>query len=204
MCLRWRNRDGNVQLSDDKRNIGAIEVSLRQSRGGPESWNPPYCGELDMRIAADGTWFYLGTPIGRRPLVKLFSSVLRREVDDRYYLVTPVEKIGIRVDDAPLFAVEMVVEGEGRDQMLRFRTLTEDWVEVGPDHRLRFESEGEGVLRPYVHVRHRLEALIARAVYYDLVALGSEVEIDGVAMFGVWSSGQFFAMAQAVEIPATL
>lgn len=180
--------------------LGSIEGSLRRARGGPESWNPPFCGDLDLRIAVDGSWYYLGTPIGRKALVKLFSSVLRREEDGRFYLVTPVEKVGIVVDDAPLLAIEMVIEGEGRDQNLRFRTLTDDWTMAGGDHPLRFARQADGSLRPYVHVRQRLEALIARSVFYDLVALGCEEEVDGCAMFGVWSTGRFFAMARADEV----
>lgn len=182
--------------------LGGLEGQVRKGRGGPETWNPPFCGDLDMRIASDGTWYYLGTPIGRRPLVKLFSSVLRHDEDGRYYLVTPVEKVGITVDDAPLHAVEMVVEGAGREQLLRFRTMTDDFAEAGSAHPLRFQRGADGALRPYVHVRHRLEALIVRAVYYDLVELGSEALIDGRMMFGVWSGGQFFAMAPVDEIAA--
>lgn len=182
--------------------IAGLESALNRAKNGPESWNPPYCGDLDIRIAADGTWYYLKTPIGRKALVKLFSSVLRREDDGRYYLVTPVEKIGITVDDAPLFAVEMQVLGEGRRQILRFRTLTDDWSEAGPAHPLRFASGVEGALRPYVHVRHGLEALVARSVYYDLAELAVEEEVDGRKLFGLWSSGQFFAMARADEIAA--
>jgi uncharacterized protein len=160
-------------------------------------WNPPFCGDLDMRIAADGTWFYLKTPIGRHALVKLFASVLWRE-GDKYFLKTPVEKVGITVDDAPFIAVEMKAEGEGAARVLNFRTNVDDWVACGPEHTLRFEPEKEtGGLKPYLHVRRDLWALVSRALFYDLVELGEEREVDGRRMFGVMSGGAFFAMAEA-------
>ena len=160
-------------------------------------WNPPFCGDLDMRIAADGTWFYLKTPIGRHALVKLFSSVLKRE-DGKFYLVTPVEKVGITVDDAPFTAVEMKQEGEGAARVLSFRTNVDDWVAAGPGHPLRFEPEQEtGGLKPYLHVRRDLWALVTRALFYDLVELGEERDINGKRMFGVASGGEFYVMAAA-------
>jgi uncharacterized protein len=163
-------------------------------------WNPPFCGDLDMRIAADGTWFYLKTPIGRPALVKLFSSVLWRE-GDKYFLVTPVEKIGITVDDAPFTAVEMRQEGEGAARALAFRTNVDEWVACGPEHALRFEPEEEtGGLKPYLHVRRDLWALVTRALFYDLVELGEERDVDGRRMFGVASGGAFFAMVPAEEL----
>jgi uncharacterized protein len=163
-------------------------------------WNPPFCGDLDMRIAADGTWFYLKTPIGRHALVKLFASVLKRE-GDRYFLVTPVEKCGITVEDVPFIAVELRVEGHGPGQTLHFRTNVDDWVACGPEHALRFTpEEGTGGLRPYLHVRRDLWARVKRALFFDLVDLGEERDVDGVRMFGVISGGAFFAMAPADEI----
>jgi hypothetical protein len=160
-------------------------------------WNPPYCGDLDMRIAADGTWFYLKTPIGRPALVKLFASVLKRE-GDRYFLVTPVEKVGITVDDAPFMAVEMKVEDGPHGHVLNFRTNVDDWVTCGPDHALRFEPEAEtGGLKPYLHVRRDLWAKMTRALFYDLVELGEERAIEGQRMFGIASAGEFFVMAPA-------
>lgn len=180
--------------------LSGIEAEVRRAATrGPAPvhlWNPPFCGDLDMRIASDGTWFYLGTPIGRMPLVRLFATVLRHDEDGRYYLVTPVEKIGITVDDAPFVAVAMSVAGEGRDQAISFRTNVGDEVSVDGEHPLRFETEeGSGGLKPYVLVRGRLEALVARAVYYDLVALAVHEKIEGEDKFGVWSNGRFFAMA---------
>lgn len=163
-------------------------------------WNPPFCGDIDMRIAADGTWFYLGTPIGRPALVKLFASVLKREAD-KYFLVTPVEKVGIQVDDAPFLAVEMMIEGGPAGRVLNFRTNIDDWVVCGSDHGLRFEPEpGTGGLRPYLHVRRDLWAKVTRTVFYDLVGLGEERDIDGEQMFGVVSMGEFFAMAPAASL----
>ncbi len=178
-------------------------VAREAAHKGPppvQLWNPPFCGDLDMRIASDGTWFYLKTPIGRAALVKLFASVLKRE-GDKYFLVTPVEKCGIVVDDAPFLAVELEVEQGDRGQALRFRTNVDDWVTCGPDHALRFEREPEpGGLKPYLHVRRDLWAKVTRALFYDLVELGEEREIEGTRMFGVASAGEFFAMAPAESL----
>ncbi len=161
-------------------------------------WNPPFCGDLDMRIAGDGTWYYLGTPIGRPALVRLFSTVLKRE-DGKYFLVTPVEKIGIRVDDVPFLAVEMQQDGEDAGRILRFRTNVDDWVTCDADHSLRFEMAADGGLTPYLHVRADLWAKVTRAIYYDLVELGEERIVDGREVFGVASGGEFFVMADAEQ-----
>ncbi len=175
-------------------------AAQREAVKGPPPvhlWNPPYCGDIDMQIAADGTWYYLKTPIGRPALVKLFASVLKRE-GDKYFLVTPVEKCGIVVEDAPLLAVEMRIEETSSGRALHFRTNVDDWVECGPEHGLRFNLEpATGGLKPYLHVRRDLWAKINRPIFYDLVALGEEREIDGRSMFGVASKGTFFAMAPA-------
>jgi hypothetical protein len=181
--------------------LDAIAGVAREAsrRGAPpvHLWDPPFCGDLDMRIAADGTWFYLKTPIGRAALVKLFASVLKRE-GDKYFLVTPVEKCGIVVEDAPFLAVELVVEQGEHGQVLRFRTNVDDWVACGRDHALRFEPEPEtGGLKPYLHVRRDLWAKVTRALFYDLVELGEERDIGGRRMFGIASGGEFFAMAPA-------
>jgi hypothetical protein len=176
---------------------GLKEASAGKGLPPVHLWNPPFCGDLDMRIAQDGTWFYMNSPIGRKPLFKLFSTVLRHDEDGKYYLVTPVEKCGIRVDDAPFVAIRMLVEGEGRDQVIRFETNVDDEVTVDADHPLRVEDEpGTGGLKPYVLVRARLEALVSRALFYDLVARGT-VEGD---WFGVWSSGIFWPMKPARDI----
>jgi hypothetical protein len=174
--------------------LDGLAKEVKKVRGPPpvHLWNPPYCGDLDIRIAADGMWFYMKTPIGRMPLVKLFSSVLKRE-DGRYFLVTPVEKIGIVVDDAPFAAVELSVEGEGRERKLAFRTQVEEWVEVGPDHPLRFEKEeGTDGVKPYVHVRRDLWARVSRTLLHDLANVGEVVSVEGIDWFGVYASGTFY------------
>lgn len=183
--------------------LAAAEEAGKKARGLPpvHLWNPEFCGDLDMRIARDGTWFYTGTPIGRERLVRLFSTILRHDEDGKYYLVTPVEKVGITVDDAPFVAVAMKVEGEGRDLVLTFTTNVGDETVAGPDRPLRFELDKEtGEPAPYVHVRARLDALINRATFYDLVALGTEEEHEGRKWFGVWSGGMFFAFQPADEV----
>ena len=162
-------------------------------------WNPPFCGDLDMRIAADGTWYYMGTPIGRPALVRLFSTILKRE-EGKYFLVTPVEKVGIRVDDTPFMAVEMQKERDERGPRLQFRTNVDDWVVCDSAHRLRFKAAADGGLTPYLHVRVDLWAKVTRALYYDLVDMGEERMIDGRRMFGVASAGEFFAMADAEQV----
>ena len=166
-------------------------------------WNPPFCGDLDMRIANDGTWYYMGTPIGRLALVRLFSTILKRE-DGKHFLVTPVEKVGIRVDDAPFLAVEMRKADDGSGRLLRFRTNVDDWVDCDQAHRLRFEASAEGGLTPYLHVRADLWAKVTRALYYDLVDMGEERMVDGRQMFGVASAGEFFAMADAEQVRGAL
>ncbi|MFK3665461.1 DUF1285 domain-containing protein [Ochrobactrum teleogrylli] len=178
-----------------------------KERGIPpvERWNPDFCGDLDMEIKADGTWFYMGTPIGRKQLVRLFSTVLRKDADGKTYLVTPVEKVGIRVEDAPFIAVEMQVSGEDAAQTLTFRTNVGDVVEVDAEHPLRFVvEEASGGLKPYVLIRGRLEALVTRSVMYDLVALGEEIEMDGVALFAVRSGGAIFPIMPADALEAAL
>ena len=179
--------------------LEGIAAALPRAKGPPpvERWNPPFCGDLDMRIASDGTWYYQKTPIGRLPLVKLFASVLKKE-GDKYFLVTPVEKVGLTVDDAPFLAVEMTAARDDQDrQMLTFRTNVDDAVTAGPGHALRFEPEVTGGLKPYLHVRRDLWAKVTRALFYDLVELGEERDVDGRRMFGVASAGEFFAMAEA-------
>ena len=151
-----------------------------------ELWNPPHCGDIGMAIRADGVWLYQNSPIGRQPMVRMFSRILRRDADGRHYLVTPVEKVDVAVADAPFLAVEMEVRGAGQTQTLIFRTNVDDVVECGPDHPLRFVVEpASGGLKPYILVRGRLEALVTRAVYYDLMELVTERE--GSA--GIWSGG---------------
>jgi hypothetical protein len=156
-----------------------------------DQWNPTHCGDAEMRIARDGTWYHQGSPIGRPAMVRLFSTVLRREAGGGFVLVTPVEKLSIEVEDAPFIATALKVEGEGRDMRLAFQLNTGDLVAAGPDHGLRFE-EGEDGPRPYLHVRGGLEALVARPVYYELAELALSGD-DG----GVWSDGVFFPLTAA-------
>lgn len=162
-----------------------------------ERWNPAHCGDSGMRIARDGTWWHEGAPIGRPAMVRLFSTILRREADGSHVLVTPVEKLDIVVEDAAFQAVEMKREGEGADARIAFRLDTGDLVTAGPDHALRFAVTDEGP-RPYLHVRGGLEALVARALYYDLVEIAL-ADADGVARegAGVWSDGTFFPLEPA-------
>jgi len=157
-----------------------------------ERWNPPYCGSIGMRIRADGVWLYQNSPIGRPALVKLFSRILRRDSDGRTYLVTPVEKVDVEVDDAPFLAVEMQVERAGPDQKLIFRTNVDDIVPCGPHHPLRFEQAPEGGLKPYLRVRGGLDALLTRALYYDLIDLAVSKTHGCVERLGLWSGGMFF------------
>ena len=156
------------------------------------SWHPTHCGDSDMRIAADGTWWHAGTPIGRPELVRLFSTILRREADGSFVLVTPGEKLDITVDDAPFVAVEATVAGQGTDATIAFRLNTGDHVVAGPGNRLRVEIAPDGTPRPYLHVRAGLEALVARAVFYQLADLALAVDPPGV-----WSEGVFFPFGSA-------
>ena len=181
----------------DKLQSSALQ-SLIEAAGPPgaprpvEQWNPPYCGDIGLAICADATWLYRGSPIGRPALVKLFASILRKDADGRTYLVTPAEKVEVAVEDAPFLAVEMAVEGEGADQVLVFRTNVDDVVRAGKEHPLRFVvQERSGGLKPYVHVRGRLEALATRAVYAELMALA----IERHGGFGIWSGGIWWPLS---------
>ncbi|MET0941008.1 MAG: DUF1285 domain-containing protein [Mesorhizobium sp.] len=204
MTKRESRTNNTLASAGDTAGLEAlIGRAARAGKGLPpvERWNPEFCGDLDMEIRADGTWFYLGTPIGRMPLVQLFSTVLRKDEDGRTYLVTPVERVGIRVADAPFVAVEMNASGTGANQVITFRTNVGDVVEAGPDHPLRFVDEDEtGGLKPYVLVRGRLEALVARPVMYELVEHGEEIEIDGRLMFAVRSKGEAYPIMPAEKL----
>ena len=183
--------------------LEGLQAALRQgsAKGLPPThlWNPAFCGDIDMRIAGDGTWFYGGTPIGRPALVQLFASVLRRE-GEKFVLVTPVEKVGIVVDDAPFVGVELMSRMGDHGAELHLRTNVEDWVRIDAEHPLRFEPGAADGLKPYARVRGELWALVKRALFYDLVELGETREMGGVAMFGVASAGAFFPMAEAGSI----
>jgi uncharacterized protein len=165
-------------------------------------WNPPFCGDIDMRIASDGTWFYAGTPIGRPAMVRLFSTILRKD-PERFVLVTPVERVGIAVDDAPFVAVEMLSEMTERGPALRFRSNVDDWTTADAAHPIRFEREASGGLKPYILVRGGLWAKATRSVYLELVSLAQTRIVEDIAMLGIESEGAFFAMAPASEIGET-
>jgi len=179
--------------------IAASARAAARTRGLPpvHLWNPPFCGDLDIRIARDGTWFYLGTPIGRPEMVRLFSTILRKD-GEKYVLVTPVEKVGITVDDAPFVAVDFEAEGEGQARSLRFETNVGDHVTAGPAHPIRVERDPEtGEPAPYVMVRAGLEALIDRKSFYRLVEIGARHE----GWFGLWSGGEFFPIIPETDLP---
>ena len=191
---------------------GLASAITRQLDGGKlrkpapvDRWEPAFCGDIDMEIKADGTWFYQGSPIGRAAMAQLFSTVLRKDDDGETYLVTPVEKLRIRVEDAPFIAVGMEIEGEGDSRTLVIRTNMGDVVKAGPDHPLRFAvGDDDGGLRPYVLVRGRLEALFSRALTYDLMALGEEIDIDGRAMFAIRAGGVAFPVMEMAELEKRL
>ena len=182
-----------------------LERALSQSKGkgsnnSDPAGGPQMCGDIDMRISRDGTWHYMGSPIGRKPLVKLFSSVLKRDEAGDFWLVTPAEMCRITVEDAPFAAVEMTVEGRGRGQALIFRTNVDEIVTAGSDNPVRVEIDpdtGEPAL--YVMIRDGLEALITRSVFYDLVELAVVREQAGVSVMGVWSDGAFFGIGSAED-----
>ena len=184
--------------------LEALMAAVRDAGGrGPapvEKWDPPDCGEMDLVIKADGSWHYMGTPIGRPALVRLFASVLTRE-GERYVLKTPVEKVGLTVEDAPFLAVDMALEDATEGRTLVFRTNLDDLVRCGPGHALRFAPGGApGEVVPYVHVRRGLEARLTRAVHLDLIAEGEVREDGGIPMFGVASAGVFYPILPAADL----
>ena len=192
-----------MTVKTDAEGIAASARAATRGGGLPpvHLWNPPFCGDLDMEIRRDGTWFYNGTPIGRPALVKLFSSILKRE-EGKYFLVTPVEKVGIRVEDAPFVAVDAEIEGAGEAQAITFTTHVGDTVTAGPEHAIRVvRDESTGEPAPYVHVRAELEALIDRKTFYRLVDAGATRDVDGTDWFGLWSGGVFFPVIPAAELP---
>lgn len=177
----------------DLANLSLADVArlLAEKRLPPvDNWNPEHCGDSEMRIARDGTWFHQDSPIGREAMVRLFSTILRREPDGSFVLVTPVEKLSIEVEDAPFVAVELKTEGEGRNRSMAFRLNSGDLVAAGPENALILRETSDGP-HPYLHVRGGLEALIARSVYYELMNLALDEGADPV---GLWSDGAFFAL----------
>ena len=179
--------------------LEALAGAARKAGGGlppVHLWNPPHCGDIGMKIARDGTWFYQGSPIGRPALVRLFSTILRKDPDG-HVLVTPVEKVSVEVEDAPFLAVSLATQGDGHDRRLRFTTNVGDEVTADTDHPLRFEAGASDGLKPYILIRGGLWALATRPVFYELVALGECRVVAGTEMFGVASAGQFFPMSRA-------
>lgn len=182
---------------DILRGLAEVQADEAHTRKLPpiDKWNPADCGDIDMRIAVDGTWFYLGTPIGRPQLVRLFSTVLKREDSGRYVLVTPVEKVGIKVEDAPFMAVRVDATGEGERRRLSFMTNVGDVAIAGAANPIRVVFHGtEREPRPYILVRGKLEARISRAVFYELVNLAEERKTASGRELGVWSDGVFFSL----------
>jgi hypothetical protein len=193
--------DSNKPLSQLRADPMAIFRLLKDEQGNDpkglppvHKWNPPFCGDLNMEIKRNGQWFYMGTPIGRPALVKLFSSVLRHDEDGHYYLVTPVEKVRIRVEDAPFLAVLVEKHEEGGVQYLKFIMQTGDTVIASADHPMHVNFNGDAEPSPYVHLRDRLNALISRNVYYQLVEWGEQRETNGRTALGVNSAGEFFVI----------
>ena len=182
----------------DLKSIISYASKLNKKLPPVEEWEPDFCGNIYMVIKRDGHWFYMGTPINRKGLIRLFSTILRKDEDGETYLITPVEKVRITVEDAPFLAVEMNVQGTGKDQVLTFRSNTDDVIVADHEHPLRFEidTENDG-LKPYLLIRGRLEALLARAITYDLIALGEELKIDGEKYFAVYSQGELFPIIPA-------
>ncbi|MDV7270383.1 DUF1285 domain-containing protein [Thioclava sp. A2] len=181
---------------------GIAAAASKAAKKGPPPvhlWNPPFCGDLDMEIKRDGTWFYLGTPIGREALVRLFASVLKLE-DGKFFLVTPVEKVGIRVEDAPFIAVDCDISGKGAEQVLRFTTNVGDEVTAGPDHAIRVIRLEDDEPQPYLHVRRGLEAKIDRKTFYRLVDIARPAAHEGQDWLGLWSRGQFFPIIPMAEL----
>lgn len=194
------------QNGGGNRITGLVELLAQAERAGAapvEAWDPPYCGDIGLKITADGQWHYQGSPIHRERLVKLFASVLRRDEDGRHYLVTPAEKVDVQVENAPFVAVEMERRGAGSDQTLLFRTNLDDVVECGPERPLRFEVDRDGGCKPYVRVRGRLEAVLSRALTHDLLNLAIETQADK-GVIGVWSGGRFFAIEAEQPLPASV
>ncbi len=184
------------EVPNDLSGLSLAEIArLAEERRLPpvEKWNPTHCGDSAMRIARDGTWFHEGSPITRPAMVRLFSTILRREEDGRHVLVTPVEKLEIAVEDTPFVAVEVKSEGQGRDRRLAFRLNTGDLVLAGPDRPLQFAEDADGP-HPTLRVRDRLDALVARSVYYELADIAIEEDGDPI---GLWSDGAFFPLGAA-------
>jgi hypothetical protein len=195
MAISGLEQDGSGILMG----LATLQAEMAAGRRLPpvEKWDPPHCGSIDMRILRDGTWLYMGTPIKRPALVRLFSTILRREADGSYVLVTPAEKVAIVVEDAPFLAVRVDRTGSGGDQTLSFLTNVGDSVVAGAEHPIRVEETQTGEPRPFVHVRGRLEARLSRNVFYELVEMAHEETVSGARKLGVTSGGLFFPLGSA-------
>jgi len=197
-----KSMSGQNTVNPSAESIAASARAAAKGRGLPpvHLWNPPHCGDLDMRIARDGTWFYMGTPIGRPELVRLFSTILRKD-GDAYVLVTPVEKVGITVEDAPFVAVDFEATGAGQTQSLSFTTNVGDKAQAGPNVPIRVERDPvTGEPSPYVRIRANLDALIDRKSFYRLVEIGTSEHHEGADWFGLWSDGVFFPIIPSAEL----
>lgn len=198
-----------AELTNDAvaQGLGGLEALISRAGGNEkgippvDKWHPDFCGDIPMEIKSDGTWFYMGTPIGRHSLVKLFSSVLRKDDDGKTYLVTPVERVGITVEDAHFLIVEMNAHERNGEQVITCRTNMDDVFEIGPEHPMHFVTvEGNEGVKPYVNVRGRLEGLFVRSAMYELIAHGEEIEVDGILMFALRSNGSIFPIMPADEL----
>lgn len=196
----------NKDKQDSSASINADNLAASAKAAGKKGpppvhlWNPPFCGDLDMRIARDGLWYYLGTPIGRKNLVKLFASIIRKDGDD-YFLVTPVEKVGIKVDDAPFVAVDFTISGTGQEQSVSFITNMDEEVIASSSKPLRVEiAPDTGEVSPYVLVRSNLEALIDRKSFYRLFENCCKEIYEDHEWVGLWSEGTFFPFILASEL----
>lgn len=197
--LDAKKRQGSEVLSADNL-VAAAKAAGRKGPPPVHLWNPPFCGDIDMRIARNGLWYYLGTPIGRMPMVKLFASIIRKD-DDNYFLVTPVEKVGIKVDDVPFVAVDFDCAHAGKMQSVTFKTNVDDQATASADKPIRVERDAKtGEVSPYVLVRANLEALIDRKSFYRLVDICTHEPHQGESWFGLWSEGCFFPFIPSVEL----
>jgi hypothetical protein len=197
-----KTMSGQIPVKPTADGIAASATAAKKARGLPpvHLWNPPFMGDLDMQILRDGSWIHEGGRINRPQLVRLFSTILKKE-GENYFLVTPVEKVGITVEDVPFVAVDVDISGDGEARVLTFTTNVEDTVEAGPDAPIRVERDGQsGEPAPYVMVRAGLEARIDRKSFYRMVDVGEEREVDGEAWFGVTSKGAFFPMIPAKDL----
>ncbi len=189
-------------MTNNKTSLNDIVKEVSQTKvkniNNPDisDWNPAFSGDMDMRIAVDGRWYHEGSTINREALVRTFASILRLEDDECYYLVTPVEKFRIQVDDAPFVVVDMIAEGVGENRQLIFITNVGDRVLVGSKHPITVIIDAKGHPRPYVIVRHNLKALISRNIFYQMVDLGEAITKDNITKFGIWCAGEFFELGE--------